>query len=174
MELPHRYHDAHYCMRCGKPLEIVPDREGKTRPRCAACGWVYYVNPTPAATCVVVNERQELLLVKRRFEPFPGEWAMPSGYMEVEQTPEQCAIDELREETGLIAEVEDFLGYFSGPSPVYDNVLSFAFLLKVKGGRLQAGDDAAEACFVPLTQLPPICFESHRRTIDILRQRLHI
>jgi 8-oxo-dGTP diphosphatase len=172
METPQRYRNVRHCLRCGTPLQFTADREGKDRPVCPACGWVYYLNPVPAAACVVLNETGELLLVKRKFEPFPGEWALPSGYMEVYQTPEQCAVDELREETGLVAGAEEFLGYFSGPSPEYENIISFAFLMKVTGGRLQAGDDAAEARYVAFSELPRLCFASHRYFLELTRQHL--
>ena len=153
-------------MRCGGTLEARKDRENKIRPLCKSCGWVYYENPIPAAACVVLNEKNELLIIKRKFAPNAGEWALPSGYMEVYQTPEQTAIDELQEETGLIAEIDEFLGYFSGPSPIYKNIINFGFFMKVIGGKLQAGDDAEEAKFVPLDKLPEICFASHRYFIE--------
>jgi 8-oxo-dGTP diphosphatase len=174
METTERYRDHHFCQRCGHPLTIEPDREEKVRPRCSSCGWIYYANPVPASACVVLNEQNELLLVKRKFEPYPGEWALPSGYIEIDQTPDACAIAELHEETGLIGEIERFLDYYSGPSPVYENVISFAFVMKVMGGRLQAGDDAAEACYVPITGLPRLCFNSHRHFVELLRQQLSL
>jgi len=164
--------DINFCLRCGKKLELKKDRENKTRPLCQNCGWVFYDNPIPAAACVVLNEKNELLIIKRKFAPKVGEWALPSGYMEVYQTPEQTAIDELQEETGLIAKIDEFLGYFSGPSPIYKNIINFGFLMKVTGGKLQAGDDAAEAKFVPLANLPEICFASHRYFIEKIMKEL--
>jgi 8-oxo-dGTP diphosphatase len=172
MEIPKRYREARFCLRCGEPLTVEPDHEGKPRANCHACGWTMYLNPIPASACIVLNERGELLLVNRKLDPFAGEWALPSGYIEENQTPDRCAIDELLEETGLIGSIDEFLGYFSGPSPVYDNIISFAFIMKVEGGRLQAGDDAAEACYVALDDLPRLCFDSHRHFVDLLRRRL--
>ena len=163
--------NADYCMRCGAPMAEKLDREGKPRAICPDCGWTHYRNPIPAAACVIFDETGRLLLIKRRFEPKPGEWALPSGYIEMDQTPEQTAVAEMREETGLIGEVDRFLGYFVGHSPLYETILSFGFLMRTTGGELCAGDDAAEARYVALDQAPPVAFASHRHFIGLATGR---
>ncbi len=160
------YEGINYCVRCGGELEIRADHEGRERPHCKSCGWVFYKNPIPAAVCVVFDDADRLLLVLRKNEPNPGSWALPSGYVEIDQTPEETSVRELREETGLIGRNEQLLDYFVGTSPIYQSIISFGFLMKVEGGRLLAGDDAAEASFVPLPELPPIPFASHRYYIQ--------
>ncbi len=160
------YEGINYCVRCGGELYIRRDHEGRERPHCHSCGWVYYKNPVPAAACVVFDEEDRLLIILRKNEPKAGEWALPSGYIEIDQTPEETSVRELEEETGLIGRNERFLGYFTGSSPLYQSILSFGFLMKAEGGRLLAGDDAAEASFVPLSDLPPIAFASHRHFIE--------
>ncbi len=160
------------CLRCGTGLVLKDDHEGKLRPQCPACEWIYYKNPVPAVAVVVFNEKNELLIIKRKDEPHAGCWSLPSGYMEIYQTPEDTAIDEMEEETGLIGEVNHFIGYFSGHSELYQQVLSFGFNMKVAGGLLAAGDDAAEACYVALDKLPPIAFAAHRYFIQKEMQRL--
>ncbi len=156
-----------FCLRCGARLESRADREGKTRAICPACGWVFYKNPIPAVAVVVLNPQNELLLVKRLFEPNPGEWALPSGYMEINLSPEENAIEEMREETGLEGGIGHFIGWYYGHSPIYERVLSLGFRMRIKGGNLQAGDDAAEAKFYPLDSLPPVCFAAHRHFIHL-------
>ncbi|MCD4830130.1 MAG: NUDIX hydrolase [Candidatus Cloacimonetes bacterium] len=159
--------DARYCIRCGSQMESRPDREGKLRATCTGCGWIFYRNPIPAAACVIFDEQGRLLLIKRRCEPKPGEWALPSGYIEIDQTPEETAVAEMREETGLVGEVDRFLGYFVGHSPLYQSILSFGYLMRVTGGKLEAGDDAAEARYVAPSEAPPVAFASHRRYIAL-------
>ncbi len=156
------YQNINYCIKCGAEMVLKDDRENKERPHCEHCGWIYYKNPIPASACVVINEKNDLLLVKRKFEPKANEWALPSGYIELWQTPDECAVEELREETGLIAEVSSFIDYYTGFSPIYLRVLSFGFLMKVTGGVLKAGDDALEAMFFSQDDLPPICSWSHQ------------
>lgn len=161
------YQGVNYCLNCGNELELRTDREGKMRPHCTSCGWVYYKNPIPAVAILVLNENSELLLVKRMFEPNPGEWALPSGYMEVNLSPEENALAELEEETGLTGEISHCIGWHYGHSPIYHRVLSIGFRVRATGGCLQAGDDALEARFFPLDALPPICFASHRKFINL-------
>ncbi len=163
----HNYTEVNFCLRCGKELHLKVDKESKLRPHCHSCGWVYYKNPVPAAAILVLNEREELLLVKRMCEPAAGEWALPSGYIEIYQSPEETAVDELKEETGLTGEIARFIGYYFGDSPICEKVLSLGFRLKVTGGKLQAGDDAEEARFIPREELPHIAFAAHRHFIRL-------
>ncbi|MDD2332039.1 MAG: NUDIX hydrolase [Candidatus Cloacimonetes bacterium] len=159
------YQDVNFCLRCGHKLEIKTDREGKYRPQCPACHWIYYKNPVPAVAIVLLNDLHELLLIKRRFEPKAGEWALPSGYMEVYLSPEENALEELIEETGLQGRIKYCIGWHYGSSPLYEKILNIGFRIEATGGTLMAGDDALEARFFPLEQLPPIAFASHREFI---------
>ena len=167
MDMIKLYENVRYCLRCGSPLNIQHDREGKLRPQCPACGWIYYLNPVPAVAIVVINERNELLLIKRRFDPKAGMWALPSGYMEINMSPEENAIAELQEETGLEGEIDHCIGWHYGHSPIYHKILSIGFRMQATGGVLCAGDDAMEAEFYPIDKVPPIAFQSHRKFISI-------
>lgn len=161
------YYNAKFCQNCGKSLELKEDREGKLRAVCSSCGFVLYKNSIPAAAILCMNEAGELLLVKRLCAPQAGQWALPSGYMEIDKSPEENAIAEMKEETGLDGEVEHCIGWYYGYSPIYLRVLSLGFRMKVTGGDLQAGDDAGEAEFFPLDRLPPIAFAAHRYFIKL-------
>ena len=164
------YKDINYCIQCGSKLEIKDDYETKLRPHCNNCGWIYYKNPVPASACVILNEKNEVVIIKRKFEPGIGKWALPSGYIEIDQNPEDCAKEEMQEETGLIGEIEKFLGYYPDLSPIYEKVISFGFLMRITGGKLQAGDDAAEARYVEFDDLPEIAFPSHRYFIEKVKE----
>ena len=157
-----QYPEVKFCQGCGGRLVPREDHEGKTRLVCEACGRVQYKNPLPAVAVLVLNAAWELLLVQRKLPPRAGMWALPSGYMEINLTPEENAVAELKEETGLEGEVERFIAWYYGYSPIYERVLSLGFRMRVTGGKLQAGDDAEEAVFHPLKELPPIAFAAHR------------
>jgi 8-oxo-dGTP diphosphatase len=161
-----RYKDINHCIKCGFSLKMLTDRESKDRPQCERCGWIYYKNPIPAVACLVINQENELLLIKRKYEPSVGMWALPSGYIEIWQSPEEAAIQELCEETGLIGEIEHFIDYHNGFSPIYEKVLSLGFRFRIVGGELQAGDDAVEAKYFALDALPEIAFLSHIKFIE--------
>ena len=159
--------EVKFCQGCGGRLEPHKDHEGKERLVCEACGRVHYKNPIPAVAVLVMNERDEILLVKRKLAPQAGKWALPSGYMEINLTPEENAVAELKEETGLEGEVERFISWYYGYSPIYERVLSLGFRMRVTGGSLQAGDDADDAQFFALDILPPIAFAAHRKFIHL-------
>ncbi len=167
-EFKDMFKDVNFCLRCGHKLTVKEDRESKERPHCDNCGWIYYKNPIPAAACVVINNENQLLLVKRKFEPKANEWALPSGYIELWQSPQEAAVEELKEETGLIGEVHQFIDYYTGSSPIYLRIISFGYLMKINGGILQAGDDALEARFFSKEELPPIAFKSHKHFLNKL------
>jgi 8-oxo-dGTP diphosphatase len=165
-----------FCPRCGATLEkrSLGDRE---RDFCPACRAPVYENPLPATAVVVFNERQELLLVQRAVEPGKGKWCLPGGFQETDETPEQCALRELREEAGIGGRVEELIGMEMSPHPWYRAVLVIGYLAGARGGRLAAGDDASAAAYFPLQQLPELAFQSHARIIDKagrpFRQRQH-
>ncbi len=164
------YEGINYCVKCGEKLEIQHDAEGKLRPKCSHCGWTFYKNPIPAAAVVILNDKKEIVVIKRKTQPNKGGWALPSGYIEINQTPKECAVDEMKEETNLEGKVIKKLGYFADNSPIYEKVISFGFLMKIIGGKLQAGDDAAEACYVAFDDLPEIVFPSHLKFIEQVKK----
>jgi len=165
------YEQINFCTECGTKLNIQEDHEQRPRPTCPACGWKFYKNPIPASACVILNDKNEIVIIKRKFAPAAGEWALPSGYIEIDQEPSQAAEAEMNEETGLTGKVIDFLGYYSDFSPLYEKVISFGFLMKVTGGVLQAGDDASEACYVHLRDVGDLAFESHNSFVQIIKER---
>ncbi len=166
------YKGANYCIRCGTKLKICRDREEKVRPICPECGWTMYLNPIPAAVCLIVNPKQEICIIKRKFAPKAGSWALPSGYIEIYQTPAEAAVEEMKEETNLSGEAGDYLGYFVGPSPIYHRIFSFGFVMQNWKGKPQAGDDAVDIKFVSLdSDFDFIPFSSHRHFLRIYKEK---
>lgn len=122
-----------------------------------------YPRPMLTADCVVFNPCREVLLVRRGNEPFRGCWALPGGFMEMDETIEHCAVRELQEETGLdVAESElRLVGVYSTPGrDPRGRTVTAAYALHVPAGtRAAAGDDAAEVRWWPLAALPPLAFD---------------
>lgn len=159
----------HYCHFCGNRLERR-FWEGRERPFCRECRSPIYENPVPATAVVLRDNTRGLLLVKRSVAPKKGEWALPGGFMELSETPEACALRELKEETGVNGSVDRLLGVASHRSEAYGTVLILGYLVTRYEGRLQPGDDAADVAFFPFDDLPEIAFKSHRLFVkDALR-----
>lgn len=124
-----------------------------------------YPRPMLTADCVVTNDRDEILLVRRGNEPFMGCWALPGGFMEMDETIEHCAVRELQEETGIVVSERDIrlIGIYSAPGrDPRGRTVTAAFRVeseKSKVERAQAGDDAAEVRWWPLNALPPLAFD---------------
>jgi acetyl-CoA carboxylase carboxyl transferase subunit beta len=101
-----------------------------------------------AAAAVVINERDEVLLIRRGREPAKGKWSLPGGSVQRSETPAQAALREVREETGLEVEVETELWRITvalSPQHEFDLV---GFLANYRGGDPVAADDAELARWV--------------------------
>lgn len=158
--------DFRHCPRCAARLEPKDDN-GTLRPVCPSCGYVHYRNPAPAAGVLLPHD-DGLLLVRRRFEPRAGAWCLPAGFMEYGETPEACAVRELREETGLDAELTGLFGVFAGFDDPRVRAVLILYTARTVGGALVPGDDAIEAAYFGRDGLPAqIAFEAHRRALDL-------
>jgi len=153
-----------FCPLCGTRL-VRADDHGTHRPTCPACGFIHYRNPVPAAGVVLVD-RGRVLLVRRRFAPRAGAWCLPAGFMEYGETPRHCAMRELEEETGLRGRLRDLFGVYAGFDDPRVRAVLILYRAERAGGRLVPGDDAIEARFFGLGELPrPIAFAAHAQAL---------
>jgi 8-oxo-dGTP diphosphatase len=152
-----------YCPVCGAELSLkrVEDRK---RAVCSTCGWINYENPLPCAAALVRNSEGEILLVKRGVEPSKGEWALPSGFIEIDETPEKACLRELKEETGLEGRIVRLVGVYSQESVRYKNVVIAGYEVEGKGIP-HPGSDSQDVQFFSAEELPPIAFPSHLKMI---------
>jgi ADP-ribose pyrophosphatase YjhB (NUDIX family) len=154
---------ARYCPYCATPLALADDH-GSMRPTCPACGFIAYRNPAPAVG-VILEKKNRIVLVRRRYEPQAGLWGLPAGFMEYGETPEQTAIREVREETGLTVEIDRLHGAYRGGSQAGARVLLLVYLASIRAGRLRAGDDAEAVDWFEFGAFPELAFTSHRRAL---------
>jgi 8-oxo-dGTP diphosphatase len=161
------YREKKYCPFCGGNLfdYIEVDR---LRKKCGSCDTIMYENPIPATALIVVNPQNanEIALVKRAVEPCKGEFSLPGGFLELDETPEQGAIRELHEETGLEGRVKKLLGIKNQYSPQYISVLLLCFEMEILSGIIVGGDDSDFAAYFPLDDHPPIAFDTHRYFVE--------
>ena len=122
-----------------------------------------YPRPSVTADCIVITREAEpkVLLIQRGGEPFKGCWAFPGGFMEMDETTEQCAIRELEEETGLkIHEVCQIGAYSKVDRDPRGRTITVAYLALVDAPLPVKGlDDAAKAQWFPLSALPALAFD---------------
>lgn len=124
------------------------------------------------ADCVVVTREKEpqVLLIQRGNPPFKGCWAFPGGFMNMDETTEQCAIRELEEETGLkVSELQQIGAYSKVDRDPRGRTVTIAYLVRVdKPVAVIGQDDAAQAEWWPLSALPQLAFDHE----DIMRDAL--
>ena len=127
-----------------------------------------YPRPTVTADCIVMtNEPQpKVLLIQRGAAPFKGAWAFPGGFMNMDETTEQCAIRELEEETGLkVATVHQVGAYSKVDRDPRGRTITVAYLAIIDSPQEVHGqDDAAKAKWFPINKLPTLAFDHAEST----------
>lgn len=124
-----------------------------------------YKYPRPAVTtdCVVFTKEEEpkVLLIQRGNEPYKGCWAFPGGFMNMEETAEECAVRELKEETGLtVNQIQQIGAYSKVDRDPRGRTISIAYLAIVDAPAAVSGmDDAVKAAWFPLSSLPDLAFD---------------
>jgi len=141
-----------------------------------------YDYPRPAVTtdCVVFGfdgHDLKVLLIERGIEPFKGTWAFPGGFLNMDETAEQGALRELKEETGLDLQYIKQVGAFSDVNrDPRTRVITIAFYALAKKSFVEGGDDAAKAQWFALNEVPRLAFDHDyilRKTLQKLREDIH-
>lgn len=89
-----------YCPICGSPHFEINNIKSK---KCKDCGFSYYLNASSATVALIVNEKDELLVVRRKNDPGKDMLDMPGGFVDMDETGEEAMAREVKEETGLEA-----------------------------------------------------------------------
>jgi len=138
-----------------------------------------YEYPHPAVTTDVVlftilDGRLQLLLIRRGAEPCKGQWALPGGFLNIDEDLEDCALRELEEETGISGVYVEQLRTYGRPGrDPRERVISVAYYALAPSEHLtpRAASDAAEASWFPVARLPQLAFD-HDEIIRAAHERL--
>ena len=135
-----------------------------------------YAYPRPAVTadCIVITRESEpkVLLIQRGNPPFKGAWAFPGGFIDMDETTEQCAIRELEEETGLrVSNVHQIGAYSKVDRDPRGRTVTVAYLAIIDAPIAVIGqDDAAKAQWFPLSALPELAFDHDEIMHDAIKK----
>lgn len=125
-------------------------------------------NPRLTTDGILVSD-SKILLVKRIWDPFKGEYALPGGFVEYGETVEQCVLREVEEETGYETGIERLLGVYSSlDRDPRGHTVSVVFVLSLKGGTLSDSDETHTE-WLMLEKIPPLAFDHDEILADYLR-----
>lgn len=138
-----------------------------------------YKYPHPAVTCDCVvfgfdGKQLNILLIKRGLEPYKGEWALPGGFVRIDESCENCAMRELKEETNMDNDYLRQFGTFSEPKrDPRERVITVAYYALVSQSKFNiiGGDDAVDAQWFSVKNLPYLAFD-HSQILSKARQQL--
>lgn len=124
-----------------------------------------YEYPRASLTADIVifsEDRTEVVLIQRKNEPYKGHWAFPGGFMDMDETLEQCAVRELEEETSIKVDSLRQLGAFSDlDRDPRGRTITVAYYGIVDKSHcpIKAQDDAAAVGWFRINELPPLAFD---------------
>ena len=137
-----------------------------------------YARPALTVDCVVfgldVEHDLKIMLIQRGVKPYKGEWALPGGFVKLEESLEEAALRELKEETGVEEIFLEQLYTFGEPKrDPRDRVITVAYyaLINLADYPINAQTDADDVAWYSLEQLPSLAFD-HDEIIAIAKQRL--
>ncbi len=161
-----------YCAYCGSLLtrKIIEDRE---RDYCSECNTVFYENPLPVASSIVMNEKREILLVKRKNDPYRDMWCLPIGFAESHEKLQEAALRELNEEAGIEGEVIRLIDVDTVNNYYYGSLAIVTYEVKRTGGTVMAGDDASDAGYFHIDALPDLAWSSNEKAVDVFKKLYH-
>lgn len=138
-----------------------------------------YPHPNVTTDCVIFGydgKCLSVLLIQRGNEPYKGSWAFPGGFLNIDELADDGAKRELLEETGLeTANVRQFYTFSDPLRDPRERIISIAYYALVPIQKVKGADDAAEARWFPIQQLPTLAFDHHEvlaMALQALRRQL--
>jgi ADP-ribose pyrophosphatase YjhB (NUDIX family) len=136
--------DVHYCPRCGKDATVRFPRSIT----CPNCGYGAFYNPKPVACTITSDQNNEILLMRRGFQPNRGKWSMPGGFVDLGESVEEAAIRETQEEMNLEIELQGLVGVYSRST---DRIVVVVYAARTEGTPTRTEEALEVGAFRPTT-----------------------
>ena len=160
-----------YCPNRGNICTVIDDN-GIEREHCSKCNFINYKNPYPCISVLIVNKNNEVLLGKRHKNSiYPEKWCLPCGYIEYNETYEEAAIREVKEEVGILISPKGIINVVS--NKLISNINSLVIVLIAEYNEYEKiipGDDITEVSFFNMNKLPPLAFDADNFIINKYRK----
>ena len=129
-----------------------------------------YKSPRITADGAIVKDKK-ILLIKRKNDPYKGKWALPGGFVEYKERVEDAVAREVCEETSLKTKIRELIGVYSDPNrDPRGHTITVVYLLNFLSGKVNSGDDAIDAKFFDLKDLPELAFDHNVIIKDVIRR----
>tara|TARA_B100001750_G_scaffold237814_1_gene243484 strand:+ start:614 stop:1117 length:504 start_codon:yes stop_codon:yes gene_type:complete len=159
-----------FCSTCGE-RNIHALKEGQIRYFCLHCNTIHYQNPKPTATLLCIKTNK-ILLGKRALPPKKGFWGLLGGFMELNETIEQAATRELKEESCLRGTINKIIGTCSHFNSIFGDILLIGIIMRIeKWENMTPGDDVSELQFFDIHNPPKMAFECHQKFINMYKKK---
>ena len=153
-----------YCPQCKSDLDLEDQY-----PYCKRCKLTIYLNSKPTAS-VLIMKGDKLLLAKRSTNPYKGKYGVVGGFLENGEDPKSGALREVKEETGLTARIEKFLGIYVDKYEKGEFTFNLCYVGRIAGGKMKAQDDVASLEWFDLDSLPKPPFKSQIEVFKDLKK----
>jgi 8-oxo-dGTP diphosphatase len=154
------------CPRCRSSLEIEGGEAS-----CRSCGLTVHANPAPTASALLLDQEGRVLLARRANDPGAGKWDLLGGFVHEGEGALEALRRELREETGLTVEPEEFVGVYPdryGDEGLY--TFNLYWTARATGGELRLDDELAEVAWFAPDRIPPPEEFAFANVVEALRE----
>jgi 8-oxo-dGTP diphosphatase len=136
--------DVRFCPRCGSEATIAYPRSIT----CANCGYGAFYNPKPVACAITIDTNDEILLLRRGFQPHRGRWSMPGGFVDLGESVEDAAVRETKEEIGVEIGITNLVGVYSRGT---DRIVVVVYAARTEGTPTPTEEALEVQAFRPTT-----------------------
>lgn len=162
-----------FCPKCAGELK----QEKENLLVCSDCKFQFYINALPCNGVIIENEKGEILLVKRKFDPQKGKWDYPGGFIDGGESLEHSVKREVKEELNVEVEMLKLVGVYEDIYK-YQNILNPSLCIvvsvKITSGELKVSDDVKEYKFFPPEEIlgMDLAFKNIRKgLLDYLKNK---
>ncbi len=128
--------------------------------------------PGLTTDAIILNDKKEVLLIKRTIPPFKGTWVLPGGHVEYKEKVEDSLKREAKEEIGVELEIKELFGVYSTPNrDPRDHIVTIVYTGKIKeGSEIKLGEEASDYKFFPLKDLSSNIGFDHKKIIEEFKE----
>jgi len=160
--------NVRFCPYCGGELiDKLVEKEKRRRFVCKNCNRICYQNPIPVVVAVLTRPDERVVgLIKRAIPPRKDEWALPGGFVELDESPQEAVLREIKEEIGVCGKLQGLIGVHTDKSELYKKVIVIGYEVIINQSAFCLGDEVKEFKFFPLSSHPPLAFPSHSKILQ--------